>query len=80
MLFDIVNPVTANGSLRARRDFACAPLVSRDARPVQGLSASRRGGAYARLVFARRFFPVPGFFGGGLNTMPSSFMPSGSVK
>jgi hypothetical protein len=32
--------------------------------------------SYARLVFflARRFF------GGGLNTMPSSFMPSGSVK
>jgi hypothetical protein len=92
MLFDIVNTATANGSC-ASRDFArvvhaLLPRVpglaslARDTRLVQDLSAARRGGAYARLVvfFARRFFPAPRFFGGGLNTMPSSFMPSGSVK
>ena len=50
--------------------------LARDTRPVQGLSASRRGGVYMRLVF----FRAPRFLGGGLNTMPSSFMPSGSVK
>ena len=31
-------------------------------------------------VFAAFFFAARRFFFGGLNTMPSSFMPSGSVK
>ena len=53
---------------------AALAALGRDTRlAVSGLLGMT---SYARLVFflARRFF------GGGLNTMPSSFMPSGSVK
>ena len=68
-------------TLRASGSPALVPLaqaalaaLGRDTRPA--VSGRLGMTSYARLVFflARRFF------GGGLNTMPSSFMPSGSVK
>jgi hypothetical protein len=44
------------------------------------LKTTRGEGTRGETPFWYYFFPARLFFGGGLYTMPSSFMPSGSVK